>query len=57
MGAVRYGYIAQGWLLGSQDFSGTDTFILAGYVLILAWIIWPVVVARPAKESFRAPAP
>jgi hydrogenase/urease accessory protein HupE len=51
-------YIVQGWVLGSEGFSGTDTFvILAGYVLILAWIIWLVVVAWRTKESFRAPTP
>ncbi|MBT2523776.1 hypothetical protein [Arthrobacter sp. ISL-28] len=31
------GYIVQGWVLGSEGFSTTNTFtILAGYVLILA---------------------
>jgi hypothetical protein len=51
-------YIVQGWVLGSEGFSGTDTFaILGGYVLILAWIIWLVVVAWRTKESFRAPTP
>ncbi|MFD1213954.1 hypothetical protein ACFQ36_18100 [Arthrobacter sp. GCM10027362] len=49
-------YIVQGWVLGSEGFSATNTFaILAGYILILAWIIWLVVVAWRTKESFRAP--
>jgi hypothetical protein len=58
MGLSGLGYIVQGWVLGSEGFSGTDTFaILGGYVLILAWIIWLVVVAWRTKESFRAPTP
>jgi hypothetical protein len=58
MGLSGLGYIVQGWVLGSQGFSGTDTFaILGSYVLILAWIIWLVVVAWRTKESSRAPTP
>ena len=58
MGLSGLGYIVQGWVLGSEGFSGTDTFaILGGYVLILAWIIWLVVVAWRTKESSRAPTP
>ena len=39
-----------------EGLSATDTFaILAGYILILAWIIWLVVVAWRTKESVRAP--
>ena len=57
MGLSGLGYIVQGWVLGSEGFSGTDTFaILGGYVLILAWIIWLVVVAW-RTESSRAPTP
>jgi hypothetical protein len=49
------GYIVQGWVLGSEGFSGTDEFaILGGYVLILAWSIWLVVVAWRTKESSGA---
>jgi hypothetical protein len=45
-------YIVQGWVLGSEGFSGTDTSaILAGYILMLAWIIWLVVVARRTPET------
>jgi len=58
MGLSGLGYIVQGWVLGSEGFSGTDTFaILGGYVLILAWIIWLLVVAWRTKESSRAPTP
>ena len=45
-------------MLGSEGFSETDTFaILGGYVLILAWIIWLLVVAWRTKESSRAATP
>jgi hypothetical protein len=56
MGLSGLAYIVQGWVLGSAGFSGTDEFaILGGYVLIVAWIIWLVVVAWRMKESSRAP--
>jgi hypothetical protein len=56
MGLSGLGYIVQGWVLGSAGFSGTDEFaILGGYVLILAWIIWLVVVAWRTKASSRVP--
>jgi uncharacterized membrane protein len=56
MGLSGLGYIVQGWVLGSEGFSGTDEFaILGGYVLIVAWIIWLGVVAWRTKESSRAP--
>lgn len=56
MGLSGLAYLVQGWVLGSEGFPATNTFaILAGYVLILAWIIWLVVVAWRAKESSRAP--
>ena len=55
MGLSGLAYLVQGWVLCSEGFPETNTFaILAGYVLILAWIIWLVVVAW-TKESFRAP--
>jgi hypothetical protein len=58
MGLSGLAYVVQGWVLGSEGFPPSNTFaILAGYVLILAWIIWLVVVAWRTKESFRAPAP
>jgi hypothetical protein len=58
MGLSGLGYIVQGWVIGSEGFSGTDTFaILGAYVLILAWTIWLVVAAWRTKESSRAPTP
>ena len=55
MGLSGLAYLVQGWVLGSEGFPETNTFaILAGYVLILACIIWLVVIAW-TKESFRPP--
>ena len=52
MGLSGLAYIVQGWVLGSEGFPATNTFaILAGYVLILAWIMWLVVIAWRARES------
>jgi hypothetical protein len=52
MGLSGLAYIVQGWVLGSAGFPATNTSaILAGYVLILAWITWLVVVAWRARES------
>src|SRR5213594_2337412 len=43
MGLSGLAYIVQGWVLGSEGFPASNEFaILAGYVLILAWIIWLV---------------
>ncbi len=55
MGLSGLTYIVQSWVLGSEGFSETNTFaILTGYVLILAWIVWLVVVAWRTKESSEA---
>jgi hypothetical protein len=49
-------YLVQGWVLGTEGFSANNTFpTLAGYVLILAWIVWLVVFAWWTKASVRAP--
>jgi hypothetical protein len=57
-------YLVQGWVLGTEGFSGTDTFaILGGYLLTLAWITWLAVLAwrttgghpAAAEEPVRAP--
>jgi hypothetical protein len=56
MGLSGITYIVQGWVLGSEGFSATNTSaILAGYVFILAWILWLVVVAWRTKEPLRVP--
>jgi hypothetical protein len=57
MGLSGLTYIMQGWVLGTEGFSETNTSaILASYVLILAWTIWLLVVAWRKKEKFKAPA-
>ena len=46
MGLSGLAYLVQGWVVGSQGFSGTHTtLILVAWVLSLAWMIWLVVVA------------
>ena len=56
MGLSGVAYLVQGWVVGIEGFPESNTFaILAGYVLILAWIIWLVVVGWRTKESLRAP--
>lgn len=46
MGLSGLAYIVQGWVLGSEGFTASNTSaIVAGYVLILTWIIWLVLVA------------
>ena len=55
MGLSGVAYLVQGWVVGVEGFPESNTFaILAGYVLILAWIIWLGVVAWRTKESSRA---
>jgi hypothetical protein len=66
MGLSGLTYLVQGWVVGSEGFSGTHTtLILLAWVLSLAWMIWLVVVAwrmqssevrRPADEGVGRPA-
>jgi hypothetical protein len=66
MGLSGITYLVQGWVVGSEGFSGTHTtLILLAWVLSLAWMIWLVVVARrmqssealrPADEGLGRPA-
>lgn len=52
MGLSGVTYIVQGWVLGSEGFSETNTFaILAGYVLMLSWTVWLAAVAWRRKEA------
>jgi hypothetical protein len=47
MGLSGAAYLAQGWVVGEQGFSGADTtLILLTWVLSLAWMIWLVVATR-----------
>jgi hypothetical protein len=57
MGLSGLAYLVQGWVLGSEGFAETNTFaILAGYVLMLAWIVWLAAAAWRTKESVQPPA-
>jgi hypothetical protein len=52
MGLSGLTYLAQGWVVGSEGFSGTHTIlILLAWVLSVAWMTWLAVVAwRPTAE-------
>jgi hypothetical protein len=55
MGLSGLAYLVQGWVLGTEGFSATNTVPqLLGYVLVLAWIIWLLIVAWRMKESVQA---
>jgi len=57
MGLSGLAYLAQGWVVGSEGFSGTHTIlILLAWVLSVAWMIWLVVVAWRAQASTTARA-
>ncbi|WP_214106055.1 hypothetical protein [Acrocarpospora catenulata] len=52
MGLSGLAYLVQGWVLGSDGFSATNTSaILIGYLLMLAWIIWLAAVAWRTKKT------
>ena len=52
MGLSGLTYLVQGWVVGSEGFSGPHTtLILLAWVLSLAWMIWLVVVARRMQDS------
>jgi hypothetical protein len=52
MGLSGITYLVQGWVVGSEGFSGTHTIlILLAWVLSLAWMIWLVVVAWRMQDS------
>jgi hypothetical protein len=56
MGLSGVAYVVQGWVLGSDGFSDSNTFaILAGCVLMLAWTGWLVVVAWRARVAHSVP--
>jgi len=49
---VWLAYVVQGWVLGSEGFSASNTIpSLAGYLLVLAWTIWILIFAWRMKES------
>lgn len=51
MGLSGLTYLAQGWVVGSEGFSGTHTIlILLAWALSLAWMIWLAVIARRMQD-------
>lgn len=52
MGLSGVTYLVQGWVVGAQGFSGTETIAIeVAYVLDLAWMIWLLVVAWRMEQS------
>jgi hypothetical protein len=57
MGLSGLAYLVQGWVVGSEGFSRTETIpIVLAFVLDLAWMIWLVVVAWRMQDS-EPPSP
>jgi hypothetical protein len=55
MGLSGLAYLVQGFVLGSEGFSVTNTVPqLLGYLLVLAWSIWLLILAWRMKESVEA---
>jgi hypothetical protein len=52
MGLSGLAYLVQGWVVGSEGFSPTNTiFILVAWVLSVAWMIWLAVLAWRMPDS------
>jgi hypothetical protein len=52
MGLSGLTYLVQGWVVGSDGFSGThSTLIVVAWVLSVTWMIWLAVVARRMPDS------
>src|SRR5437870_9167174 len=55
MGVSGLAYLVQGWVLGSEGFSATNTVPqLLAYLLVFAWSIWLLILAWRMKESVEA---
>jgi hypothetical protein len=55
MGLSGLAYLAQGWVVGSEGFSGTNTaLILVAWVLTVAWTTWLIIVARRSVPEPKA---
>jgi hypothetical protein len=55
MGLSGLTYLVQGWVLGSEGFSAANTVpTLLGYILVLAWSIWLLIVAWRMQETVQA---
>jgi hypothetical protein len=58
MGLAGLAYVAQGWVLGSDGFSATNSSaILAGYVLTLGWTTWLAVLAWRRRGAVKDAGP
>jgi hypothetical protein len=56
MGLSGVAYIVQGYVLGSEGFSSTNTAPqLVAYILVFVWTIWLLVIAWRMKELGEAP--
>jgi hypothetical protein len=52
MGLTGLTCLVQGWVVGSEGFSRTETIaIVLAWVLDLAWMIWLVVVAWRMRDA------
>jgi hypothetical protein len=52
MGLSGLAYLVQGWVVGSEGFSGTnDVLITVAWVISVAWMIWLVAVAWRMQGS------
>src|SRR5919198_1028133 len=52
MGLSGLTYLVQGWVVGSEGFSQTESIVIVlAWVLSLAWMIWLVVVAWRMQDS------
>lgn len=57
MGVSGLTYLMQGWVVGSEGFSQTESIaIVLAFVLDVAWMTWLVVVAWRMKDSPAAPS-
>jgi Domain of unknown function (DUF4386) len=57
MGVSGLAYLVQGWVLGSEGFSATNTVPqLLAYALILVWSLWLLIIAWWRKESVEVAA-
>ncbi len=51
MGVSGLAYIVQGWVIGSEGFSATNTApMLLGIILTLVWSIWLLISAWRMQE-------
>jgi hypothetical protein len=54
MGLSGLTYLVQGWVVGSEGFSQTESIVIVlAWVLGLAWMIWLVVVAWRMQETVQ----